>query len=67
MVIVTWGFTTAPGKVWDGVEHAKKVIEHAEKVGWGASKWGLVRPRTGSVNRVTMAAQFASFGEYGES
>ena len=66
MIIVSWQNRTAPDKAGEGIEWVKKVI--AKSKNWGASsKAWILRPRTGSFNRFTLAVQFASLAEYEES
>ena len=63
MIIVTWRMSTAPDKVWEGLEWAKKVNTISNKWGSALKVW-LLRSRTGTFNSFTMAAQFASMAEY---
>ena len=66
MIIVTWRFSTAPGKLNQGLEWEKGNQPILKKEGFEPQKKWLLRPRTGDTNRFVVSAQFTSFAAYGE-
>ena len=66
MVIVTTRLDVAMGKMSVALEWADKVWKVLENAGGLGSKSWIIRGQTGQSNRITIAGQYASMGEFEE-
>lgn len=66
MIIVSTRFDIMPGKYQEAQQWTEKIWKIIERVGGLGLKTWIITGRTGQVNRITLAAQFASMGDFEE-